>query len=118
MPLSDAAMVVGATAIRTALGGLQAHTGDPGTGGAANKSSAAMMVPTWTTPAADGDFDLAADVVFTGGTPNGPITHISGWSNTSGSGVWYGNFPLSGDLTFDATGSYTLTSLSINGSSS
>lgn len=57
MALSDAAMLVGANAIRTALGGAQLHTGNPGTGGAANKSSAAMVVPVWTTPTADGDLD-------------------------------------------------------------
>lgn len=117
MALSDAAMLVGANAIRTALGGAQLHTGNPGTGGAANKSSAAMVVPVWTTPTADGDFGLDADMVFAGGTANGNCTYVSLWSNTTGSGIWYGNFALSGDLTFDATGGYTITELSINGSS-
>ncbi len=118
MPLSDAAMLVGANAIRLALGGAKAHTDNPGTGGAANASSAAMVVPAWTTPDADGDFDLAANLNFSGGTPNGPCTWVSLWSNTTGSGIWYGNFALSGDLTFDATGSIAITSLALNGSSS
>jgi len=114
MPLSDAAMLVGANAVRAVLGGAQMHIGDPGTGGAANKSSAPMLVPVWGTPAADGDFDLDADLVFEGGTPNGPATHVSLWSNTSGSGIWYGNFPLSGDNTFDSAGNYTVDSIDLD----
>lgn len=118
MPLSDAALNVGANAIRSALGGLQLHTGNPGAGGAANKSSAPMVAPAWTVVSGSGDFDLAAPAPFTGGTPNGPVTYVSVWSNTSGSGVWYGNFALSGDLTFDSSGNYTLDSLPMDGSSS
>lgn len=118
MALSDAAMVVGANALRTALAGMQLHTGNPGAGGAANKSSAPMVAPAWTVVTGDGDFGLAAPVAFTGATPNGPITYVSLWSNISGSGVWYGNFVLSGDLTADATGAYTIQTFPLNGSAS
>lgn len=118
MGLSNSAMVDGANGIRSNLGGLQVHTANPGTGGAASKSSAPMVVPSWTTPTADGDFDLAAPVLVTGGTPNGPATWISLWSNTSGSGVWKGNFPLTGDLTFDSNGVLTIESIAFNGSAS
>lgn len=118
MPFSNAAMVVGANALRTALGGMQLHTGNPGDGGAANKSNAAMKVPVWTVVTGDGDFGLAAPVPFTGATANGTIAWVSLWSNTSGSGVWYGNFQLSGDLTADASGAYTVEALVLNGSSS
>jgi hypothetical protein len=118
MAFSDAAMTVGANALRAALGGMQLHTGNPGAGGAANKSSAPMQVPSWTVVSGDGDFGLAAGVAFTGCTPNGPITYCSLWSNTSGSGIWYGNFVLSGDLTADSAGDYTVEALAINGSSS
>lgn len=114
MPLSDAAMNVGATAVRAVLGGAQIHYDNPGTGGAAAKSAAPMVVPAWGTPAADGDFDLAADLVFSGGTPNGPVWGVSLWSNTSGSGVWYGNFPTSGDATFDSAGNYTVDSIDLD----
>src|ERR1044072_5438134 len=100
--LSDAALVIGATAIRSALAGAQLHTGNPGTGGAANKSSAAMVVPAWTVVTGSGNFGLAAPMVFSGATPNGPITWVSLWSNASGTGVWYGNYQLTGDLTADA----------------
>lgn len=117
MPFSDAAMAVGANAIRTACAGMQLHTGNPGVGGAANKSAAPMQVPSWTVVTADGDFGLASALTFSGATPNGAITYVSLWSNTSGSGIWYGNFPLSGDLTADSAGGYTVEELTINGSS-
>jgi hypothetical protein len=115
---SDAAMTVGANAIRAALGGAQLHTDDPGVGGAANKSSAPMVVPSWTVVSGPGNFNLAAPMAFTGATPNGPIKWVSLWSNTSGSGVWYGNFQLTGDLTADSDGDYSVTSLPLTGSSS
>lgn len=118
MPLSNAAMVVGANALRAAIGGFQLHTGNPGDGGAASKSSAPMVAPSWTVVTGDGDFGLAAPVAFAGATPNGPITWVSAWSNTSGSGIWYGNFPLSGDLTADSTGAFTLQTFPLNGSAS
>ena len=116
MGLSNSAMVDGANGIRTNLGGAQLHTANPGTGGAASKSTAGMQVPSWTTPTADGDFGLAAPMVFEGGTPNGPCTWISLWSNTTGSGVWKGNFALSGDNTFDSNGVITIETLDLNGS--
>jgi hypothetical protein len=117
MPFSDAAMTVGANAIRAAVGGFQLHTGNPGAGGAASKSSAPMQAPSWTVVTGDGDFGLAAPVAFTGCAPNGPITWLSAWSNTSGSGIWYGNFALSGDVTADSSGNYTVQTFPINGSS-
>jgi hypothetical protein len=116
--LSDAAMQVGANAIRAALGGAQLHHGDPGSGGAANKSSAPMLAPTWSTVTADGDFGLAASLNFTGGTPGGPCTYMSLWSNTSGSGTWYGNVALTGDTTFDSEGNYTVNAGVFDGSAS
>jgi hypothetical protein len=116
--LSAAALVIGANAIRSALGGAQLHTADPGTGGASNKSSAAMLAPSWTVVNGSGGWNLATPLAFVGGAANGPVTWVSLWSNTTGLGVWYGNFQLTGDLTFDSTGAYTVASLPITGSSS
>lgn len=118
MPFSDAAMVIGGNAIRSACGGMRLHTDNPGGGAAANRSSAGMQVPTWTVVAGDGDWGLAAPVSFTGCTPNGNIKWVSLWSNTTGSAVWMGNFQLSGDQTADADGNYTVSVLALNGSSS
>ncbi|OBC11444.1 hypothetical protein A5784_35190 [Mycobacterium sp. 852013-50091_SCH5140682] len=113
MPFSDAAIVLGANAIRSALGAAQLHTGNPGAGGAASKSSAAPLVPAWTVVDANGNFDLAVPLAFTGATPNGPIKYVSLWSTVGGSPVWYGNFQLSGDQTADSAGNYTVNSLAV-----
>ncbi|ANW64021.1 hypothetical protein BCA37_10810 [Mycobacterium sp. djl-10] len=110
-------MVVTANALRTALGGFQLHSANPGAGGAANKSSAGMKAPAWTVVTGNGDFGLAAPITFTGCAPNGAITWISVWSNTSGSGVWYGNFQLTEDLTADSSGNYVLQTFPIDGMS-
>jgi hypothetical protein len=116
--LSPAALIVGANAMRTAIKGAQMHTGDPGVGGAANKSSAAMAVPAWAVVDAAGGWDLAAPIAFTGGSANGPAQFVSLWSDASGSGIWYGNVQLTGDLTFDSNGAYTVETLPIAGTSS
>lgn len=118
MSFSNSAMLVGGNAIRAALGGMQLHADNPGVGGAANNSSAGMQVPTWSTVTGSGNFGLAAPVAFTGGTANGPCTYVSLWSNATGSGTWYGNFALSGDLTFDSNGDYTVETLDLTGYSS
>lgn len=113
MAFSNAAMVVVANAVRTALGGMQLHTGNPGDGGAGSKSSAPMQAPAWSVVNSSGGFDVAVPVAFTGCTPNGTITYVSLWSNISGSGIWYGNFPLTGDLTADSSGNYTVQSFPV-----
>lgn len=115
---SPALLVVSSTAIRTALGGIQAHTADPGTGGAANKSSAGMVVPVWTTPDANGNFDLASPAALSGGTPGGPVTWLSFSSDATGTGTWYGNYQLSGDLVFDSNGQYNIESIPVTASTS
>ncbi|ETB34456.1 MULTISPECIES: hypothetical protein [Mycobacterium avium complex (MAC)] len=112
---SDALLAVQGNATRSAIKGLQLHTGNPGVGGAANKSSAPMQTPVWTVVDAAGGFDLAAPVQFSGGTPNGLAPYVSAWSDTSGSGTWYGNFPLTGDLTFDSNGQLTLETFTVTG---
>lgn len=109
---------IGANAMRSAVHGFQAHTDDPGVGGAANKSSAAMVAPVFTVVDANGGWDLAAPAPFTGGTPNGPVKFVSQWTSTDGTGSWCGNFQLTGDLTFDSNGAYTLESLPVVGTSS
>ncbi|MFV8173803.1 hypothetical protein [Mycolicibacterium peregrinum] len=114
---SDAAMALGANAIRSALGGAQLHTANPGAGGAASKSSAAMVVPSWTVVSGPGNFGLATPMAFSGATPNGPITWVSLWSSTGPGAIWYGNYQLSGDLTADSSGNYTVNELDLTGSS-
>lgn len=119
MPFSNALMTVGANAIRSAIKGFQLHTDNPGSGGAANKSSAPPLAPSFSTVSNDGDFSLANELTFTGAEPNGPIKYLSAWSSTNiASAIWYGNFKLTGDLTADANGHYRLEGFQADGSSS
>lgn len=116
---SDALLLVGANAMRSAIKALQLHTDDPGTGGATNRSSAAPQTPAWTTPDGSGNWGLATPLPFTGCTPNGPIAYASAWSGTDlSTATWYGNLQLSGDLVADANGDITVETLTVTGSSS
>jgi hypothetical protein len=114
MPLNNAAMLVGANAIRAAITHLQLHSGDPGSAGTSNVTSAARQPVSWSSVTNDGDFGLSASVAFTGVAANGATTYVSAWSALTG-GTWYGSFQLFGTLTADASGNYTLTALNLNG---
>lgn len=116
---SPATLVVGANAMRSFIGGAKIHTGDPGVGGAASASSAAMVVPAFTTVDTDtGNWGLNASIDFTGGAPGGPATWLSYWTGTGGGATWCGNFPLTGDLTFDSSGNLSITEHDFTESSS
>jgi hypothetical protein len=116
MALSPAAIVVGGNAIRAALAAMQLHSGDPGTGGSANRSSAPPLAPAWSTVDSNGGFGLSVPVAFTGCAVNGPITFVSLWSGLNlTTATWYGNFPLSGDLTADSNGDYTVETFNLSG---
>lgn len=113
MPLSPAAMIVGANAIRGAISKMKTHTADPGTGGTANLTLAGVQTFAWGSATADGDFDISAAVNFTGGAATGACTWVSVWDTTLA--IWYGNFIMTGDQTFNSAGQYTVTSLAQNG---
>lgn len=116
--LSPAAMIVGAGAIRSALAYAALHKGDPGNGGSANIIAGPLQKPLWSTPTDDGDWELASPIKFTGMTPNTTVTHMSLWSiNSTSTGIWYGNFPLSGDNQTDSNGEYTVDSMQFDGAS-
>lgn len=115
MPLLDPLLNVGANAMADAATHLALHTADPGTTGT-NQAASARVPANWS--AASGGDITATDRAFTGGTPGGPVTHVGLWSAATG-GTFYGAFPLSesGDRAFNAAGELTLTSLTVNGSS-
>src|SRR5690349_740658 len=117
MALNNAAMVVAANALRSAITHMQLHSGDPGASGTSNATSAARQAITWSAATADGDFGLASAINFTGVAASGAATYVSLWSASTG-GTWYGNFPLTGDATANAAGEYTVTALNLNGSAS
>lgn len=114
MPLTDATLNNLGTSLSTLAGFLAIHTADPGTTGTSPAASARVAC-TWTVDA-DGDLTLTASAGFTGGAPNGPATWVGLWSASSG-GTFRGAFQLTGDQTFNASGAYTVTQITINGTS-
>lgn len=117
MPLFDTAMVVAANAQRAVMTHMQLHSGDPGSAGTANVTTAARQPVTWSAATADGDYGLAASVSFTGVAASGATTWVSLWSQLAAGGTCYGKFQLTGDQTANAAGEYTVTALNLNGSS-
>ena len=117
MPLNNAAMVVGANALRSTITHAQIHSGDPGAAGTANNHGVARQAIAWSAAANDGDFGLSAPLNFTGLTPGANCTYISVWS-ASAAGTTYGNFPLTGDTVANASGEFSVTALNLNGSAS
>lgn len=90
------------------------HTADPGTTGT-NESAAARKAVSWNVDA-DGDLTLTAQQTFTGGASNGSVTHVGFWSASTG-GTFRGSLALTGDTTFNSAGEYTVTAVTINGTS-
>ncbi len=114
MPLTDASLQSLGNSLAGLITHLAIHTADPLTTGA-NPSAAARQPVTWVVDA-DGDLTLSASVAFTGGAASGAATHVAGWSAVT-AGTFRGAWPLVGDVTFNSAGSYTVTSLTVNGTS-
>lgn len=113
MPLTDAALNLTGVYVGTLATHLSLHTADPGITGA-SESTATRLSVTWTV---DGDGDLTSgSKAFTGGVASGACTYVGMWSAIT-AGTWRGGFILTGDTTFNAAGEYTLTQLTINGTS-
>ncbi len=101
MALNDAALVLAANAVDTAITHMQLHSGARGAAGTTNVTSAARV-------AVNGTVD--GDVAFTGVAASGAVAEVSYWSASSG-GTYYGGAALSGDTTANAAGEYTVTSV-------
>lgn len=112
MALNGTALNALANHLASLVGRLTVHSGDPGAAGTANTTTAGHQTPTWAT-ASSGRLNLATSVAFTGGAPSGPCTHVGLWS--ADGTVFYGPYALTGDQTFDASGGYTLNSISLTG---
>lgn len=108
MALTDAALVLAANAVDVAVTHMQLHSGAPGAAGTSNVTTAARVA---VNGAVDGDGDITwTNAAFTGVAANGPCTHISLWSASTG-GTCYGTGALSGgDTTANAAGEFTVTS--------
>ena len=113
--LNDTALNVQADALAGVALYASLHTAAAGTNGA-NESVAPRVACAWPA-AANGDLTLTGKQ-FTGGEASGPVAEVGLWSQQAKGGTFYGSFPLTGDVTFNAAGEYTVNSLVINGSSS
>lgn len=112
MPLNDAILNIGNTAMQAAMTHMSTHSAQPD-GSGSNQTTAARQPITWVT-AASGDLVATVDLAFTGGAANGACTHIGFWSAVS-AGTFYGYLPLTGDQTFNAAGEYTVTQVTVTG---
>lgn len=107
MALSDAALVIGANAIDTAITHFSLHTTGAVTS-STNESAAARVAVNGTV---DGDGDITwSNTAFTGGAASGPVVRVGYWSALT-SGTYYGGSLLTGDQSFNAAGAYTVTSV-------
>lgn len=107
MALSDAALVVGATAIKNAITHLQLHSAAPG--GSGTTGAVGSRVASTGTVDADGDITWS-NISFTGLTANQTVAYVSYWSASTG-GTFHGSGALSGDTSANAAGEYTVTSV-------
>lgn len=108
MALNDAALVVAANAVDTAITHMQLHSGARGATGTTNVTSAPRVAVNGSVDA-DGDITWT-NVAFTGGASNGAVAEVSYWSASTG-GTYYGGAAVTGDATFNSAGEYTLTSV-------
>jgi len=105
--LNDAALVAAANAVNAAITYMQLHSAAPNATYTTNAVGSRVAV----TGTVDADGDIAWSTInFTGLPASGPITHISYWSASTG-GINYGGQPLTGDLASNASGAYTVSSV-------
>jgi hypothetical protein len=113
MALLDTLLNIGANAMAATATHISLHTADPGTTGL-NPATSARLPAGWAA-AVNGDLTIA-NKAFIGGTANGPCTYLGFW-NALTAGTFYGSVALTGDTSFNSAGEYTITTLTINGSS-
>lgn len=88
---------------------LALNTADPGTTGA-NLATSARQAITWGSPSSGAISITGTPKNFTGGASNGPCTHYSLWTASTG-GSFVGGGALTGDQTFNAAGEYVVDSI-------
>lgn len=114
MALNDAALVLAANAVDTAIGYMQLHSTN--VGGAWGTNAVGSRVAVNGTVDADGDISWT-NVTFTGLTANQAIGGVSYWSAPTG-GINYGGAVVTGDANANSAGEYTLTSVTETSSAS
>lgn len=113
MPLLDSTLNVGADAMAAVITHLSMHTALPD-GSGSNESTAPREAVTWD-PAAAGDAEMSAPVLFSGGTPSGPAPYIGFWQGSGPGGTFRGYTAAVGDQTFNAAGELTVETLTLPG---
>lgn len=108
MPLNNAGLVLLATTLQETLLFAQLHDGLAGVDGTDAVAVAGRQATHWGVPASSGEFGLVSAIDFAGGTPGGPVYSVTLW-DTETEGLCFGEFPLTGDATFNSMGSYQVT---------
>lgn len=107
MALSDAALVLAATAVDTAVTHMQLHSGARGAAGTTNAVGARVAV----NGSVDADGDITwSTVAFTGLPAGQAVAEVSYWSAATG-GTYLGGAVLTGDTTANSAGEFTVTSV-------
>lgn len=114
MPLDDAALQTAGNAIDGVLTHMRLHSADPGTT-EANALGSGRVACAFTSDA-DGDLTLDATVNFTGLGASATVAWVTLW-NASTAGVRQGKFAVTGDSTANAAGEYSITALTLTGTS-
>lgn len=115
MPLTDTTLNLMGTYLTSIATHLTLHSADPGTTGTSLVATAARIPAVWTVDA-DGDLTLSSSAAFTGAAASTAVTYVGLWSALT-VGTFRGGFPLTGDTTTNAAGEYTVTQITINGTS-
>jgi hypothetical protein len=108
--LNDAAVVLAANAVDTAITHLQLFSAATNSTGTTNAVGARVAVNG--TVDADGDITWT-NAAFTGLTANQAV-HSVGYFSASTGGTFYGSTVLTGDATANSAGEYTVTSVAEN----
>lgn len=114
MALNDAALTVGATAIRDAITHFQLYSAATNAGGTTNAVGSRVA----STGSVDSDGDITwSNIAFTGLSASQAVYSVGYWSASSG-GTFYGERVLSGDATANAAGEYTVSTVTETGTAS
>jgi len=113
MALNDAALVLAANAIDTAVTHFQLHSSAPG--GSGTTGALGTRVAVNGTVDADGDITWT-NTAFTGLAANQAVSHVSYWNGAgtgspASGGTYYGFAALTGDTSANSAGEYTVTSV-------
>lgn len=108
--LNDAAVVLAANAVDTAITHFQLYSAATDAAGTTNAVGARVAVNG--TVDADGDITWS-NVAFTGLTANQAVHSVGYWS-ASTSGTFYGSTVLTGDANANSAGEYTVVSVAEN----